>query len=97
MAKHSFLTATLASHIHASGRKRDWWPYDNSGQVDDFFRDKGISFRGNGDHILVGLNHNKELVVQEIRDITDAANVSDEAFILSYRHISERVIHENSI
>jgi hypothetical protein len=97
MAKHSFLTASLARHIHASGRSMDWWPYDNSDQVDDFLRAKGISFRGNGDHILVGLNHNRELVVQEIRDITDTADVSDEAFILSYRHISERVIHEASV
>lgn len=97
MAKHSFLNAALARHIHASGRKMDWWPYNSSDQVYEFLRAKGISLRGNGDHILVGLNDNRELVVQEIRDITDTASVSEEAFILSYRHISEGVIHENSI
>ena len=97
MTKCSFLTASLARHIHATGKKMDWWPYDSSDQVDEFIRANGASLRGNGEHILVGLNLNGNLVVQEIRDITDTANISEKAFVLSYRCLSERVIHETAV
>lgn len=75
----------------------EWWPYETREQLDEFFRTNEISLSGNGDHILVGLNKSRDLVVQEMRDITDAANISEQAFVLSYRHLYERVINENAI
>jgi hypothetical protein len=97
MTKKSLLSACVARHIHESGKRMEWWPYETREQLDEFFRTNGISLRGNGDHILVGLNNDQDLVVQEIHGITDAANVSTQAFILSYKHLFERVLNENSI
>ncbi len=97
MTNQSLLIACVARHIHESGKRMEWWPYETREQLDEFFRTNGICLRGNGDHILVGLNNSRDLVVQEIRDITDAANVSEQAFVLSYRHLYERLINESAV
>lgn len=96
MANQSFLQSEAARQIHELGKRREWWPFGTADQLGEYFQARKITLRGNCDFLLVGLNRDDQVVVQEIQSITDTTRVTERAFVLSYKHLLERVFHENT-
>ena len=93
MAK-TFLAANAANAIYEDGKRREWWPFDTRAEFDEFISRHPLVLRGRGSHLIVGLDSAQKLIVREIESITDAADVSEQAFVLSYPQLTERMIHE---
>jgi len=94
MGNESFLAMNVANAIYEGGRRLDWWPFQSRECFDDFMAKNPPSLRGRGTHLLVGLDGEGSLKVREIHSITDSANISKEAFLLSYQRLTERVVYE---
>ncbi len=89
----SFLQAKASAAIYEKGKKHHWWPFDSRDQFDQYLKRKSPKLRGNGDFVLVGLNSEKQLVVQEIQSIADTVNATEDAFVVSYSSLLEGVIY----
>jgi hypothetical protein len=94
MVTKTFLAAKAANAIHEEGRRYGWWPFGTRKEFDDFISRHPLVIRGRGTHLIVALDCEKALVVREIESIADAANISEQAFVLSYPQLTERMIHE---
>lgn len=94
MSTQTFLAANVANLIYEEGRRCEWWPFESRAAFDDFLWKHPIRLRGAGTHLIVGLDQNREIVVREFESIVDAGDVTQDAFIVSYAHLTERVIHE---
>jgi hypothetical protein len=94
MSNESFLAMNVANAIHESGRRLDWWPFETRERFDDFLKAHPLALRGRGTHLLVGLDRGGKLAVREIESIAESANVSEDAFLLSYQRLTERVVYE---
>ena len=94
MNAQTFLAANVANVIYEDGRRCEWWPFESRAAFDDFLQSRPIRLRGAGTHLIVGLDKNREIVVRELESITDAGDVTQDAFIVSYAQLTERVIHE---
>ncbi len=94
MEAKTFLAANVANVIYEDGRRHEWWPFDTRDAFDEFLRRHPFPLHGRGAHLIVGLDQNREIVVQEFESISDTGNVTQDAFIVSYAHLTERVIHE---
>ena len=95
MGNESFLAMNVANAIYEDGRKLDWWPFETRACFDHFMTRHHLSVRGRGTHLLVGLDREGNLQVREIENIADSANISKEAFLLSYQRLTERVVYEH--
>jgi hypothetical protein len=96
MIKKTFLAAKVANAIYEGGKNREWWPFDSRAEFDDFIRMNPLALRGRGTHVIVGFDGVQKLIVKEIESITDASMVSDDSFVLSYSHLTERMLHESN-
>lgn len=94
MTPQTFLAMNVANAIYEDGKKHEWWPFDTRAAFDDFLGRHPLSLRGRGTHLIVGLDCEQRLVVREMESITDAANITQQAFVLSYPRLTERVIYE---
>ncbi len=94
MMTKTFLAANVANVIYEDGRKHSWWPFDARAEFDDFLRRHPLRLRGSGTHLIVGLDQGVGIVVRELQCLTDATDISQDAFIVSYASLTERVIHE---
>ncbi len=95
MHTQTFLAVNVANAIYEEGKRHEWWPFDTRAEFDDFIRRHPLSLRGRGTHLIVGLDCEQRLVVREMESIADAANISQQAFVLSYPRLTERVIYES--
>jgi hypothetical protein len=94
MMTKTFLAVKAANAIYEEGRRYGWWPFGTRKEFDQFISRHPLVLRGRGTHLLVAIDCEKALVVREIESIADAADVSEQAFVLSYPHLTERMIHE---
>jgi hypothetical protein len=94
MVTKTFLAANVANAIYEEGRRYEWWPFGTRKEFDEFISRHPLVLRGRGTHLIVALDCEKALVVREIESIADAADVSEQAFVLSYPHLTERMIYE---
>jgi len=97
MDKKSFLQAVVGPQIHEAGKRLDWWPLRTKQAFLEWLEKDGVNLRGNGDHVLVGLNRNGGLTVREISSVADASGVTEEAFVMSYRQLTKEVYNDDSI
>ena len=96
MISKSFLHSKACTEIHRLGKRHDWWPFSTREQLEAHIQSSPISLRGNGDFLIVGLNSEREVVVQEIKSIADTGQLTSDAFVISYASLTERIIHDNT-
>ena len=94
MVAKTFLAANAANAIYEDGKRHEWWPFDTRAAFDEFISRHPLVLRGRGSHLIVALDTDQKLIVREIEGITDAADVSEQAFVLSYPQLTERMIYE---
>lgn len=92
MKKQSFLDAKAADVIYEVGRRCEWWPFDTRADFDAFLERCPPNLRGRGTHLVVGLDQRQGFMVRECEGITDAADMTQDAFVLSYSRLNERMI-----
>lgn len=94
MKTSTFLDVNAANLIYEQGRRHEWWPFDTRADFDCFLRRHPLTLRGRGTHVIVGLDQSEGIVVREFESVTALANVTQEAFVVAYADLTERVIHE---